>query len=420
MSPSYANWIIEALSVKSLATAIVVFTLSAGSTQNVAYATGTVIAVQIDGEAVRGEWIGSPDGTDLELRVADGRQSIPIDALSTVTFANSNMRPSGGDVVFHLADGGRLVGELIGGETDLVVARTSLGDACRLRFDRLAGIRLVDSADFPRADRLFRAALVERLPGKDVLITREVEDVKTVRGRLELLDTERGSFALGSRLRTFRTERIFGIVFARGVGRKETHQVTAELVDGSIFSGRIVRADARAIRLATSLGFEADVLLAEVLVLRVHSDRLVYLSDLTPVSERGDGLLYPAWPMRRDRSVANRPMTIGGRVFEKGLGVHSRTELVYEIDGDYQTLVATIGIDDAVRPRGSVVFRVLGDGRALYDSGLVTGIEEAREIVVDVTGIQRLTLLVDYGDGLDLADQADWGGARVLKPPNDR
>jgi len=27
-----------------------------------------------------------------------------------------------------------------------------------------------------------------------------------------------------------------------------------------------------------------------------------------------------------------------------------------------------------------------------------------------------LTLVVDYGDGLDLSDHADWGGVRLLKP----
>ena len=103
-------------------------------------------------------------------------------------------------------------------------------------------------------------------------------------------------------------------------------------------------------------------------------------------------------------------------MFEKGLGVHSRTELAYDLAGAYTTFAATIGIDDAVRPRGSVVFRVLGDGIVLFDSEVLHGYEQPRELTADVTGIQRLTLVVDYGGESDLADHADWGAARLIRP----
>ena len=107
---------------------------------------------------------------------------------------------------------------------------------------------------------------------------------------------------------------------------------------------------------------------------------------------------------------------MAGRLFDKGLGVHSKTELDYSIGGAYESLVSTIGIDDTVRPSGSVVFRILGDGKVLFDSGALTGQDPPREIKVDVKGVNILTLIVDYGDGLDLADHADWGGVRLLKP----
>jgi len=116
------------------------------------------------------------------------------------------------------------------------------------------------------------------------------------------------------------------------------------------------------------------------------------------------------------------PLAIAGRRFESGLGVHSRTELTYEIGGEYETFVATIGLDDAVRPRGSVVFRVLGSeilaqaATVLFDSGAVTGADPPRDVMVDVSGVRLLTLVVDYGDDLDLADAAVWGDARLLKP----
>jgi hypothetical protein len=119
--------------------------------------------------------------------------------------------------------------------------------------------------------------------------------------------------------------------------------------------------------------------------------------------------------VRKDRSASAKSLSIAGRVFDKGLGVHSRTELSYQIAGDYESFVATIGIDDAVRPRGSVVFRVSGDGRELFDSGEVRGSDPPRDIQVDVKDVKSLTLAVDYGEALDVSDHANWGGARLLK-----
>ena len=144
---------------------------------------------------------------------------------------------------------------------------------------------------------------------------------------------------------------------------------------------------------------------------------MVYLSDLATLAERTEGRVHKPWPMRRDQSVAGGPLSLGGKHFRKGLGVHSRTELDYDIGSGFETFVAEIGIDDAVVPRGSVTFRVTGDGVRLYESPIITGENEPRICKVDIRGVTVLTLLVDYGDDLDLSDHADWGAARILREP---
>ena len=156
--------------------------------------------------------------------------------------------------------------------------------------------------------------------------------------------------------------------------------------------------------------------LDDIAALTITSDRVVYISNLKTVTQKIEGILHRPWAPRFDKSAGGGPISLGGRVYERGLGVHSRTELTFAIDGVYEMFVATIGIDDSVRPRGSVVFRVVGDGRVLYDSGVVTGKDEPVDIRVDVTDVKRLRLIVDFGEGLDLADHANWADARLLKP----
>lgn len=386
----------------------------------------TVQALRVDGTTVQGEWAGCPDATGVSIRTAEGMERIAFDDLARVSFASS-AKPPEGSIVFLLADGGRLNGELVGDALEAVVTRTVLGDVVPIAFDRLAAIQFVRGGDaFAKAGELFESALQARLPAQDVLITRGPEDTKSLRGRLETLDAENGSFAFGDKPRTFQTDKIFGIVFATGANKQPVFPVTVELSDGSIVSGAIERADAESLKVATSIGPVVEMKVGEVMNFRVRSPRVVYISDLTPTAERTEGMLHRPWPVRKDRSVSAAPLSMAGRVFDKGLGVHSKTELDYSVGGAYESLVATIGIDDAVRPSGSVLFRVLGDGKVLFDSDVLTGQDPPRDVKVGVTGVNTLTLIVDYGDGLDLSDHADWGGVRLLKPaarsatPSDR
>lgn len=376
----------------------------------------TVQALRVDGTTVQGEWAGCTDATGVSIRTAAGTERIAFDDLARVSF-ESSARPPEGPIVFLLADGGRLNGELVGDAPETVVTRTVLGDSVPIAFERLAAIQFVRGSDaLAKAEELFESALKERLPAQDVLITRGPEDAKSLRGRLERLDAQSGSFAFGDRPRTIQTDKIFGIVFAAGANKQPVFPVTVELSDGSIVSGTIERADAESLKVTTSVGSVVELKVGEVMNFRVRSPRVVYLSDLTPTAERTEGMLHRPWPVRKDRSASAKTMSIGGRVFDKGLGVHSKTELDYHLDRAYESLVATIGIDDAVRPSGSVIFRVFGDGKVLFDSGVLTGQDAPRDIKVGVTGVNTLTLIVDYGDGLDLSDHADWGGVRLLKP----
>lgn len=409
-----------------------------------------VTVLRIDGATYEAVWIGSKDGRSIQLQRDGTTEDVAIDDLERITFGSGEIRelrwPAavGGTAdarqdsespaapeptaptaprfaLFLLTDGGRLPGHLIEPteQGDAIFARTPLAEDTRLPFDRVAAVQLGDAALFPRAEEILLATLSDRPAAEDVFITRDAEDVKAPRGRLESLGPAEGAFSFAGRSRGFATEKAYAIVLAAGptAAAPTRFPMTVRLSDGSVFSGSPERADADALGVSTSLGLSATIRLAEIARLDFVSDRVVYLSDLKPAGEGIEGILHRPWPVRMDRSVAGGPLSIAGRVFEKGVGVHSRTELTYDLGGGFAKFVSTIGLDDAVRPRGSVVYRVSVDGNVAFDSGTVTGAEAARDVIVDVKGAKRMTLVVDYGDGVDLADQADWAGARLLKPP---
>jgi hypothetical protein len=265
---------------------------------------------------------------------------------------------------------------------------------------------------------------MDRSPAVDLLIARGSSDageaptghVATLGGRLEELGPDRGLFTIGERTRAFRTDTVFGIVLAvdRTGDWHGDWRAAVTLADGSVFSGRVEPSDRTTLHVATSLGFVAAVPLSKVAGIEFQSDRVVYVSDLAPIEQRVEGLLHRPWPVQMDRAVSGTRISVGGRVFDKGIGVHSRTKLAFEILGAYETFAATVGIDDSVRPRGSVIFRVIADGETRFDSEVMTGSDPPRDIVVDVSSVNVLTLVVDFGDDLDVADHADWASARLL------
>jgi hypothetical protein len=57
---------------------------------------------------------------------------------------------------------------------------------------------------------------------------------------------------------------------------------------------------------------------------------------------------------------------------------------------------------------------IKGDGRQLY-SGKLTGKDPPAALDVELAGVRRLVILVDFGDDLDVADHLNLCEARIVK-----
>jgi hypothetical protein len=149
--------------------------------------------------------------------------------------------------------------------------------------------------------------------------------------------------------------------------------------------------------------------------------RAVFASDL-PFERQENGF----GRVERDTSNGERgdgdgnPLTVGGKVFTKGLGVHAPSDVAFRLDGKCSTFSASIGLDDEedrlTSAGGRVVFRVQADGSTVFQSGVMTFSDDARPIDVAVAGAQVVNLIVDTA-GDDRSDHADWGDARFFCAP---
>jgi hypothetical protein len=136
----------------------------------------------------------------------------------------------------------------------------------------------------------------------------------------------------------------------------------------------------------------------------------VFLSELDPFR------LTPSWRQAEfNRNFNCGGLSIGGRHFEKGIGMPTNSEIEFELNGTYDTFDAMVGIDDEHNNKDSVVeFVVLGDGKELWKSAGLKKADGAKAVKVDVKNVRRLTLRVKReGEGGRV--HADWGDAKLVK-----
>ena len=103
------------------------------------------------------------------------------------------------------------------------------------------------------------------------------------------------------------------------------------------------------------------------------------------------------------KSISGGPLKVGGTNYEHGVGTHAPSTFLLTLDGSATRFKAKVGVDDyAAADRASVEFKLIGDGRELWTSGLLKGGKPATPCDVDLTGIRSLQLAVtDGGNGTD-------------------
>ncbi|MBN1343678.1 MAG: NPCBM/NEW2 domain-containing protein [Phycisphaerae bacterium] len=138
----------------------------------------------------------------------------------------------------------------------------------------------------------------------------------------------------------------------------------------------------------------------------------VHLSDLKPVKATVGHFEKPGV----DRSVQNKPLSIAGKRHDRGMGVHAKSELIYERKPEFKAFVAVVGVDDEMRDydHASVVFQVFADD-TLLDQTSVMRLGQVWHINAKIPeGSRRIRLiLTDAGDGAT-CDHGDWADAGFL------
>ncbi len=116
-----------------------------------------------------------------------------------------------------------------------------------------------------------------------------------------------------------------------------------------------------------------------------------------------------------NKSVEGNELSIGGKVFARGIGTHAESICVVDLKGTATGFAAKVGIDDEMaKGRGSVQFQVIADDKLLWQSNVMRAGDGPTEVnLTNLTGVKYLQLKVtDRGNGVG-QDHADWAEAII-------
>jgi len=379
-------------------------------------AAGSVRAITIEGKAIEAVFSGVDPAGAILLERSGATTALPPATLMSLRWADSGpVGPPGSlPVVVYLADGSRMPARIIGGDARHLELQTCPAPRLKIPLAELAALRFA-TPEHAGGREAFDKALADRDPSQDTLFVLRGDRLAVLRGVTESLGPAGGSFRWRNRSVPIAPDTVYGLVFAAGLTRAPRTQAVCRLRDASIWAGRITGGSAEKIALELAGGLTITLEVSQLMEIQFQSDRVVFLDDLEPASYQFEPFAVTRWPYRVNRSAANRPIRIGDEHFARGIGVHSQATLVYRLPDGFSRFAAVIGIDEAVGPLGSVVFRVMADDREVFNSGPVTGGDPPRPILVPIHAARRLQLTVDFGDRLDVGDQADWAEARLIK-----
>lgn len=316
------------------------------------------------------------------------------------------------DIALALVDGDFLCGRVVDHGADSVVLDSGDLGAVTVPLEALTGLRTV-RAEQPG----FRKALEslgEAAGTEDRLL---LNNGDTISGFLSGMDVDGVSLESDGGKTRIPYRLIVAGRFAHSLSPpRDEPLAVVTLRAGGRLTARELHWSGNAVEISTRYNlrtrFEAD----RILRVDFLGGRWEWLSRREPISFTHTPMLSVSWPYAADRNVLGGPLTVAGETYERGIGVHSRSTLIYELKGEYREFVTLLGLDDDSGPYGDVSAFVLVDGIKRYEQ---TGIRRGKlygPVRLDVGRASRMELICDFGANGDLQDRFNWIEAALVRP----
>lgn len=352
----------------------------------------------------------------------DRRETIATEQLQTIHFGDAS-RPAEvatAPLGIELIDGSSLAATSVAVSDRTCHAVLADGQKLDIPTSQVASLRLQALAESAVAEW---ANLVQAKTDADRLVIRKGDALDYHKGTaFDVTETHVNFEIDGEKLPVKRTK-VQGLIFYHPANRKLA-EAACRLVDagGSQWSVQTLE-QAGKLSWTTPAGLRIERDLGAVVRIEYASENLLWLHELKPESNRWTPRFVPDrdiaaladfYAPRTDGAAPKSALRLGGQAYASGVRLHSRSEVVYRLPERFRRFKSVVGISDATRPGGAVRLVIRGDDRILLDEK-VTGGDAPMPIDLDLTGVRRLSILVDLAGSWHASDELLLCEARLLR-----
>ncbi len=410
-----------------LAALVYLSTLHSGA---VLKGTGEVQAVEakietLAGESVSGELVGL-DANGLTVRVGEKDRTIPVLDLRSMQTDNKPIDDPESTILLTLRDGSSIPARKFTQKDGTThVGHASLGS---FSFPARSLAHVLLKRQNEGSDIAKQWAELLKAPAQaDMVVFRRDEALDQLDGVIHEVGEENLDFAFDNDRISPRRTRLEGMIFFHGPSNPPPptlYQVRDHI--GGHWSVAEAVMKGEKLQLTTPAGAKVSMSLERIASIDFGSSNVVYLSDLD--IERSSWRPYlqfgPVSPLQEqrfgpkiDQSLSGEPLQLSGRVYRKGLALHSRSEIAYRLTEEFTTFRTVAGLDQRMvgKVGGVAELIIKADGdRELFRTDLEV---DAPPVPVEIKldKVRRLTIIVDFGDENDIGDHVILGEARLTK-----
>jgi hypothetical protein len=386
----------------------------------------------LDGKKSNGD-IVSVTGNELTFKTAAGEEKYIITTINSITVGPAPKSPAAGlkFISVELTDGSSFRCETYTVDGKDVEMKLLGGRTIRVPMTTV--FTMLRDAGNVKIEQDFRGIL--RTRGKfDLIVTR-----RTGTDGQDFLDVIPGTFGEGNKAKEeikFRQEGATedtnlpmnrasgGMIFNQIAGVKVAATICRVVdTDGNVYAAQAIARTTKGYTVTTVTNVKFDLEDSVVSKFDFAAGSVKYLSDLVPAKVIEEG--SDPHPYQKDRNLDRQqielvldPVTGKREKYAKGLTIHAKTILVYDLNAQYKTFSAIAGVDaDKQNEADSKVKLTIDDGMVVLFTKVIKKGEKPVELNFSVQNTAQIRITVESADpaGLDLGNHISLANVRVLK-----
>jgi hypothetical protein len=372
-------------------------------------------ALLIDGQTISGRLVALGPAEIKLSASAETVHTLPLERVVKITRDIAVLPPATDRSHVVLPDGDCLtrVGILVSTDSSLELQSDALGKL-KVPLDAILGLLISTPGQISELDALWERIRSESRATEVIWLA----NGDRLAGEFLGIDEQKVKIQVDGKPVDVERSEVHAVGFNPALVDYPRHKpsfVEVTLRDGTRLGLSGAKLDEASISGTTRFGQAVRFSLGELAQLHARTRAVVYLAERKPAQVQYRSYVGPTREYRLDRTVDGHPFHLAGQYFDRGIGTQSRTLLAYQVEPGDRRLQALVGVDERAGSLGSVVFRVLIDGKERQRTPALGAHDAPQAIDVDLTGARFLILDTAFGDRGDVRDLADWVEARVIR-----